>query len=283
MLEELPELVLTSPEDDELLLTSPEVEELLDTSPEVEELLLTSPEVDELLDTSPEVEELLETSPEVEELLDTSPDEELETSPEDELETSPEEELETFPEDELETSPELDTSPDDELVVVDVKPPVELDVEVEPPEVEVDPPEVEVDPPEVEVEVDPPDVVVLIGNDQREIFKDSLTPAFSILHGASVDNVALDEARLAALKPGLALAHWANVPEETVSYPCVPELGEHLITSLMDDGFDIGIRQSWENAMQSVRDAGGVPYGIPAGASVHKYGALASCIEGYIS
>lgn len=43
---------------------------------------------------------------------------------------------------------------------------------------------------------------------------------------------------------------------------------------LVDDGFDIGIRKSWEDAMQSVRDAGGVPYGIPAGASVHKFGGL---------
>lgn len=43
---------------------------------------------------------------------------------------------------------------------------------------------------------------------------------------------------------------------------------------LVDAGFNIGIRQSWEDAMQSVRDAGGNPYGIPAGGSVHKYGAL---------
>lgn len=43
---------------------------------------------------------------------------------------------------------------------------------------------------------------------------------------------------------------------------------------LVEDGFDIGIRKSWEDAIQSVRDAGGVPYAIPAGASVHKYGAL---------
>ena len=43
---------------------------------------------------------------------------------------------------------------------------------------------------------------------------------------------------------------------------------------LVEDGFDIGIRQSWEDAMQSVFDAGGKPYGIPAGASVHKYGCL---------
>jgi 1-aminocyclopropane-1-carboxylate deaminase len=58
-------------------------------------------------------------------------------------------------------------------------------------------------------------------------------------------------------------------------------VGNILLTRLMgadsrlvDDGFDIGIRRSWEEAMQSVRDAGGVPYGIPAGASVHRYGGL---------
>lgn len=58
-------------------------------------------------------------------------------------------------------------------------------------------------------------------------------------------------------------------------------VGNILLTRLMgadsrlvDDGFDIGIRKSWEDAMQSVRDGGGTPYGIPAGASVHKYGGL---------
>lgn len=58
-------------------------------------------------------------------------------------------------------------------------------------------------------------------------------------------------------------------------------VGNILMTRLMgadsrmvEDGFDIGIRQSWENAIQSVRYAGGIPYAIPAGASVHKFGAL---------
>lgn len=43
---------------------------------------------------------------------------------------------------------------------------------------------------------------------------------------------------------------------------------------LVDEGFDIGIRQSWEAALEDVRATGGVPYPIPAGASVHKYGGL---------
>ena len=43
---------------------------------------------------------------------------------------------------------------------------------------------------------------------------------------------------------------------------------------LVDDGFDIGIRESWKKAIDDVRDRGGKPYAIPAGASVHKYGGL---------
>lgn len=43
---------------------------------------------------------------------------------------------------------------------------------------------------------------------------------------------------------------------------------------LVEDGFDIGIRKSWEDAIKSVEDSGGKPYAIPAGASVHKFGAL---------
>jgi len=68
------------------------------------------------------------------------------------------------------------------------------------------------------------------------------------------------------------------VPHEDAVYDRV---GNILMTRLMgadsrlvDEGFDIGIRQSWEEAMRDVRDEGGVPYGIPAGASVHKYGCL---------
>lgn len=90
-----------------------------------------------------------------------------------------------------------------------------------------------------ELKVAAPDVLVLIGNDQREIFKESLTPPIAVVNGESIDNIAMDEAALARLKPGLSIAHWANVPEESVTYPCVPKLGEHLVRSLTEDEFDI--------------------------------------------
>jgi 1-aminocyclopropane-1-carboxylate deaminase len=39
-------------------------------------------------------------------------------------------------------------------------------------------------------------------------------------------------------------------------------------------GFDIGIRQSWEEAIAEVKAGGGRPYPIPAGASEHRLGGL---------
>lgn len=39
-------------------------------------------------------------------------------------------------------------------------------------------------------------------------------------------------------------------------------------------GFGIGIRDSWQRALESVEAAGGTPYPIPAGASDHPLGGL---------
>jgi 1-aminocyclopropane-1-carboxylate deaminase len=43
---------------------------------------------------------------------------------------------------------------------------------------------------------------------------------------------------------------------------------------LVDEGFDIGIRDSWQAAIEDVKAKGSKPYGIPAGASVHALGGL---------
>ncbi|MBD3783166.1 MAG: 1-aminocyclopropane-1-carboxylate deaminase [Micrococcales bacterium] len=39
-------------------------------------------------------------------------------------------------------------------------------------------------------------------------------------------------------------------------------------------GFDIGIRDSWKEALREVEEAGGTPYAIPAGASEHPLGGV---------
>jgi 1-aminocyclopropane-1-carboxylate deaminase len=43
---------------------------------------------------------------------------------------------------------------------------------------------------------------------------------------------------------------------------------------LVEAGFGIGFKQSWENALEEIRSEGGIPYAIPAGASDHRLGGL---------
>jgi 1-aminocyclopropane-1-carboxylate deaminase len=43
---------------------------------------------------------------------------------------------------------------------------------------------------------------------------------------------------------------------------------------LVKAGFGIGFKESWEQALSDVREAGGTPYAIPAGASDHRLGGM---------
>ena len=74
------------------------------------------------------------------------------------------------------------------------------------------------------------------------------------------------------------LVQEAWVPHEDAVYDRVGNIMLSRIMGadvrLVDDGFDIGIRKSWEDALADVEAQGGRPYAIPAGASVHKYGGL---------
>ncbi|WP_404443110.1 1-aminocyclopropane-1-carboxylate deaminase [Microbacterium marinum] len=78
------------------------------------------------------------------------------------------------------------------------------------------------------------------------------------------------------LKVRLVQEKWAPWDE-----PVNDKVGNILLSRMMgadsrldDAGFDIGIRDSWKQALQEVEDAGGTPYAIPAGASEHRLGGL---------
>ena len=74
----------------------------------------------------------------------------------------------------------------------------------------------------------------------------------------------------------LVQEHWVDWPD--VVYD---KVGNILLSRIMDadvrlspGGFDIGIRESWAQALDSVTAQGGTPYAIPAGASDHPLGGL---------
>ena len=78
------------------------------------------------------------------------------------------------------------------------------------------------------------------------------------------------------MKCRLVQESWAPFPDAVYD-----RVGNILMSRVMgaeiefvDEGFDIGIRESWERALEDVKAKGGKPYAIPAGASVHKYGGL---------
>jgi 1-aminocyclopropane-1-carboxylate deaminase len=87
--------------------------------------------------------------------------------------------------------------------------------------------------------------------------------------------VAAVAARL-GLRAVLVQEHWVDWPDSLYD-----KVGNILLSRIMgadvrlcSDGFDIGIRPSWEAAIASVSDGGGKPYPIPAGASDHPRGGL---------
>jgi 1-aminocyclopropane-1-carboxylate deaminase len=74
----------------------------------------------------------------------------------------------------------------------------------------------------------------------------------------------------------LVQEHWVDWDD-----PGYETVGNILLSRIMGAdvrldpaGFDIGIRPSWEEALESVRERGGKPYAIPAGASDHPLGGL---------
>jgi len=84
-----------------------------------------------------------------------------------------------------------------------------------------------------------PDVAVIFGNDQMEIFSESLIPAFGVMWGPTIVNAEMTPEHRAKLPPGVAEAIAGHIPPGGATYQGEPELGCHIIRSLMADSFDI--------------------------------------------
>ncbi len=84
-----------------------------------------------------------------------------------------------------------------------------------------------------------PDVAVIVGNDQHELFDDSITPAFTVFWGESIENVPRSRDQIARLPAGIHIADHGHVPPRTEIYPGAPELGLRIIEHAIADNFDV--------------------------------------------
>jgi len=101
-----------------------------------------------------------------------------------------------------------------------------------------------------------PDAFVIVGNDQREIFSDDLTPAITVFRGTVIENIPDSHPEVS---PGLKIAEAGNCPPEGATYPGAQDLADHIINTLVADDFDLA--QSTKLPKDSAR------LGIP-----HAYG-----------
>lgn len=84
-----------------------------------------------------------------------------------------------------------------------------------------------------------PDVAVIFGNDQQELFNDALMPAFTVFNGQTIWNEPSSAAQAARHPPGIHAAEAGHKPPVYTEYPGHPELADYLIGDLVAHSFDI--------------------------------------------
>jgi hypothetical protein len=84
-----------------------------------------------------------------------------------------------------------------------------------------------------------PDIAVVIGNDQMEVFTSEHIPAFAIFWGGFVEGIPRTPEFLAKLNPGVARAELDRTPSVYTKYPCLPDVGRHVIEKAISEGFDV--------------------------------------------
>ena len=84
-----------------------------------------------------------------------------------------------------------------------------------------------------------PDIAVVIGNDQMEVFTAGHVPALAIFWGDYVEGIPRTREFLEKLPPGIARAELDRTPSAYTRYPCLPDLGRHLIHCATREGFDV--------------------------------------------
>jgi hypothetical protein len=90
------------------------------------------------------------------------------------------------------------------------------------------------------------DLAVILGNDQDEIYKTGeLNPAFMVFFGATIPSYPQSDEDKAKLPPGVAEAEHGHAAQEYKEYRGVPDLGMHIIRTLMEHEFDVAASQNW--------------------------------------
>lgn len=89
-------------------------------------------------------------------------------------------------------------------------------------------------------------VAVILGNDQNEIYEtDELNPPFMVFYGDKIPNYPQSAKAKETLPPGIAEAEHGHATDTYTEYRGVPDLGAHIIKTLMAHEFDVAASKTW--------------------------------------
>lgn len=83
-----------------------------------------------------------------------------------------------------------------------------------------------------------PDIVIVIGDDQRELFREECTPAFAIYTGGELTDI---PAEPETVDPSIRPALWARHAAKTETYATDPILARALAESMSAEDFDVAV------------------------------------------
>jgi len=109
-----------------------------------------------------------------------------------------------------------------------------------------------------------PDVAIIFGNDQSEMFLDDIRPAFTIMGCPQFENLPRTGEQAGRLPPGIAIADSGHLPDHGRQVcPGHPALAEHLAASANRQDFDV----AWSGRQHRPDPARAQTSGLP-----HAYG-----------
>ncbi len=105
-----------------------------------------------------------------------------------------------------------------------------------------------------------PDVTIVFGNDQRELFLEAGRPAFTIMGAPEFVNLPRTEEQASRLPPGIALADAGHLPDELVRLPGHPALAAHIAGYLADFDVDCALLTEQVRPDPAVAATSGMPH-----------------------
>jgi hypothetical protein len=102
-----------------------------------------------------------------------------------------------------------------------------------------------------------PDVVVIFGNDQEEVFHEDLTGAFTIYSGATIPNIPISDESKKKLPPGVEIALVGHTPPDGQIYQGAPAVASTIIDTMLDQGFAFSVS---ERTLDDGDRSAGIPH-----------------------